>query len=258
MHLSRGMRVTRNFTVIHNASDGKPTVAKVEMETHFEAELKDLKLKILEMAGFAEQSIERAIRSLTERTGTVLGEVEELEKKINQAHIDVDNLCLGILARKAPVAVDLRLVLAVIKINTDLERMGDQALNMARNTEHYLTHAPIELAREYTKMSALVRTMVRESLDAFVNGDVKLAEKVLQSDDAVDAYKNRLIEELTQKMRGGSQIEASLNLILIARNLERMADHATNIAEDVIFMRTGRDVRHGHGQKNSPKNPTEP
>lgn len=217
-----------------------------QTESHFETELKAVKLKILAMAGFVEQAIDRAAQSLAEGGPSKLKEVEELEAKINILHVEIDNDCLGVLARLAPVAVDLRLILAIIKINTDLERMGDQAMNLARNAEHYLEHGPLEIVREFPKMAVLVRKMVREALDAFVNGDIELAEKVLESDDAVDAFKSKLIGELMQKMRSdAAAIESALNLILIARNLERMADHATNIAEDVIFIRTGKDIRHG-------------
>jgi phosphate transport system protein len=220
------------------------------LERHFAIELKELKGQILSMAGYVEQSTDRAIQALSERSLARLADVRPLEAKINQAHIDIDNVCLGILARQAPVAADLRLILAVVKINTDLERMGDQAVNLSRNTEHYLQHPALDLAREIPQMSKLVQTMVRESLDAFVNGDSELAKVVLLSDDAVDEFKNRLFKLLKERMKSDpNSIEASINLILMARNLERIADHATNIAEDVIFVSTGQDVRHGGGSR---------
>jgi phosphate transport system protein len=219
------------------------------VERRFEIELKELKGRILQMAGYVEQAIDRAIQALTERNPSRLNEVHELESKVNQSHIDVDSACLGILARLAPVAADLRVILAIIKINTDLERMGDQAVNLSHNTEHYLKHKALESAQTLPQMSGLVRAMVREALDAFVNADQKLARKVLSSDDAVDELKNRMVKVNTELMkREPESIEAALNLILIARNLERMADHATNIAEDVIFASTGEDVRHGAGK----------
>lgn len=216
------------------------------METRFETEIKDAKLRILSMAGLVEQGIEHATRALDERDTAPLGTVDMLESKINQDHKDIDNLCLGVLARLAPVASDLRLVLAIVKINTDLERMGDQAVNLSNNIRHYLGHSPLEIAREFTRMASLVRVMVREALDSFVNDDVDLANKVLGSDDAVDAFKRQMVDQLMEKMRTDqNKVEAALNLILIARNLERIADHATNIAEEVIFIRTGTDIRHG-------------
>lgn len=223
------------------------------MERRFETELKDLKNRILAMAGFVEQAMERAISALLEKNKSRLNEVHELEKKINQAHIDVDNTCLGILARQSPVAADLRLILAIIKINTDLERMGDQAVNLAKNADHYLKHGPIELAQRLPHLTKLVREMVRSALDAFVNSDVELARNVLASDDAVDEIKNSMVLTLTEQMKKEPEhIESALNLILITRNLERMGDHATNIAEDVIFATTGEDVRHGAGKPQKP------
>jgi phosphate transport system protein len=218
----------------------------VGVERRIEAELKNVKSQILAMAGFVEQALERAVEALQERNNAKLTEVREIEKKINKAHIDVDNACMGLLARQAPVAADLRLILAIIKINTDLERMGDQAVNLSFNTEHYLKHPPLIEAQSLPQMAALVRAMVRESLDSFVNSDLALARKVLASDDAVDAFKDRSMKQLTSVMKADpARIEAALNLILIARNLERLGDHATNIAEDVIFAASGEDVRHG-------------
>jgi phosphate transport system protein len=226
----------------------------VQVERRFETELKELKGRILQMAGHVEQAIERAIQALIERDPSKLNEVHELEAKINIAHMDVDSACLGILARLAPVAADLRVIIAIIKINTDLERMGDQAVNLSHNTEHYLKHKAQDSALSLPQMSGLVRVMVRDALDAFVNSDLILAKKVLMSDDAVDDLKNRMVKVNTEFMkREPESIEAALNLILIARNLERMADHATNIAEDVIFASTGEDVRHGAGKASESK-----
>ncbi len=222
------------------------------MERRVGTELKDLKGRILAMAGYVEQAIDRAVQALQERNSKKLEEVYQLESKINQSHIDVDNACLGVLARQAPVAADLRLILAIIKINTDLERMGDQAVNISHNAERYLREEAVEIAQVFPQMAALVRTMVRDSLDSFVNADIELARKVLKSDDAVDEFKKNTIEKLMQVMKSEpTKIDGALDLILIARNLERMADHATNIAEDVIFVSTGEDVRHGGGKKGS-------
>lgn len=220
----------------------------MKMERRFESELKELKSRILAMGGFVEQAIEKATKALQERNTALLDEVHATERKINEAHIDVDNFCLEILARQAPVAADLRLILAVIKINNDLERMGDQAVNISYNAEHYIGDQPIELALNLPQMATLVKAMVRHSLDAFMRGDTKLAQEVLESDDAVDEIKNRVFDLLIPYMQTNpDRIESALNLILIARNLERMGDHATNIAEDVIFACTGEDVRHGVG-----------
>lgn len=219
------------------------------MERRIETEMKRLKSTILSMGGFVEQAIEKATHALTARDPKELEQVHVLEAKINEKHIEIDNACLEVLARQSPVAADLRMILAIIKINTDLERMGDQAVNVSYNAEHYLEDKEVSVRLDLPKMSEMVREMVRDSLDAFLNGDTVLAQEVLERDDAVDELKNKAFEVLVPYMRQNpNNIEAALDLLLIARNLERMADHATNIAEDVIFACTGEDVRHGVGQ----------
>jgi phosphate transport system protein len=144
------------------------------------------------------------------------------------------------------MAKDLRLIVAIIKINTDLERMGDQAINISHNGRRYLQEPALKPLIDIPRMSDEVRAMVRDSLDALVRGDANLAEQVLKRDDIVDAFKNQIFRELiTYMLASPKSIEQALNLILISRNLERIGDHATNIAEDVIFVVTGRDIRHG-------------
>lgn len=220
------------------------------MQRRFETELKDLKDMILNMGGHVEQAIEKVIEAFISKNIAKLEDVWPIEKKINALHIEMDNACLEVLARLSPVAADLRLILAIIKINNDLERIGDQAVNISYNAEHFLTERNLDLDLELPKMASLVRAMVRDSLDAFTRGDVNLAQDVLLRDDEVDAIKNSTFRFLVGHMQQNpTQIEASLDLILIARNLERMGDHATNIAEDVIFACTGEDVRHGGGQR---------
>jgi phosphate transport system protein len=218
------------------------------VERRFENDLKELKSRILAMGGLVEQAIERATQALHERNPRKLEDVFSIEKKINTHHIDIDSSCVEVLARLSPVATDLRLILSILKINTDLERMGDQAVNIAYNAEHYLKDESIQAVDIYLpQMATAVRKMVRDSLDAFTNSDVVLAQNVLEQDDEVDSFKNRIFKTLIPFMKDHpSQVESAVDLILIARNLERMGDHATNIAEDVIFAYTGEDVRHGH------------
>ena len=216
------------------------------MERRFENDLKQLKGRILAMGGFVEQSLELAVRALLERDLSLLSEVRQLEAKINLNHLDVDVACMEALVRISPVAADLRLILAIIKINADLERMGDQAVNISHNAEHYLGEPNLSSLVDLPRMTSLVREMVRESLDALMKEDPFLAQEVLEKDDAVDRLKNEAFRALAAHMKSNPQaVESSLDLLLIARNLERMADHATNIAEDVIFAYTGEDVRHG-------------
>jgi phosphate transport system protein len=215
------------------------------MERRLEVELRELKSQLLAMGSHVEQSIETATSALQQRSSVKLEEVFSLEAKINSAHMEIDNACLGILARQSPVAANLRLILAVIKINTDLERMGDQSVNIAQNASHYLGDQIVDASLNLPKMASLVRAMVRDSLDAFMKSDSDLATEVLKRDDAVDDLRDLVFEKLVPYMKNHpDRVEAALDLILISRNLERLADHATNIAEDVIFACTGADVRH--------------
>ena len=216
------------------------------MERRFESELKMLKGRILEMGGYVEQAIDVATEALHDRNAEKLNGVHVLERKVNEAHVSIDNQCVELLARQSPFAADLRLIVAIIKINTDLERMGDQAVNISYNADHYLKDKRIDLADDLKKMATAVKAMVRNSLDAFMRQDTVMAQAVLEADDEVDGYKKRMFDQLLPFMKQEpGLVESALDLILIARNLERMGDHATNIAEDVIFACTGEDVRHG-------------
>ena len=216
------------------------------MERAIDTHLDDLKKLILTMGGHVEKALAQAIAALMTRDKNQFSEVHEIEKNINAAHLRVDEACLGILAKQGPVAKDLRLILSIIKINTDLERMGDQSVNIAYTGKDYLDRRALNHLSDIKKMADISRVMVKESLDSFVRGDCALAKKVLLMDDEVDQLKNKIFQDMTAHMKVHSQdVEASLDLILIARNLERLGDHATNIAEDVIFAFSGKDVRHG-------------
>jgi phosphate transport system protein len=217
----------------------------METRRHIDTSLRDLKDLLIGMGGHVERAIECATKALIELDQSKLHYVYESEKRINEAHIRVDEDCLRILATQQPMAVDLRLIVSVLKINTDLERMGDQAVNIAQNGTRYLSGAPLKQFVNLARISSDVKSMVRESLDAFVTQDEKKAWKVLERDDKVDAMKSRIFQEVLAHLKTHpADAEAGVTLILIARNLERIGDHATNIAEDVIFSITGRDVRH--------------
>ncbi len=216
------------------------------MERHFDIELRALKEQILAMGGCVEKALEEATQALILREPARFDRVYELEKQINEAHIKVDDACVSLLARQSPLAADLRLVVAIIKINTDLERMGDQAVNISQNAKRYLEHPPLKPLIDLPRMADQCRKMTREALDAFVKKDVAMAQEVLKLDDVVDTLKDQNFRELiTYMISDPKAIERAITLILIARNLERIGDHATNIAEDVIFAITGKDVRHG-------------
>jgi phosphate transport system protein len=215
------------------------------MNRAFDQDLASLKQSLLDMGAHVQLAIGRALEGLTERRIEALKEVHDIEKKINLAHTTIDEDCVRILARQSPLASDLRWVVAAIKINTDLERMGDQAVNIASNGERYLGERPLKPLIDLPQMALEVRKMVRAALDAFVRADIDGARSVLRMDDKVDHLKHQIFRELIEYMgRDATQIEAGLDLILISRNLERLGDHATNIAEDVIFAVSGLDVRH--------------
>jgi phosphate transport system protein len=197
------------------------------------------------MGAHVEKALEIASYALLHREQRSFQKVHEFEKKINLEQIELDYACLELLAKQGPVAKDLRFVISVIKINTDLERMGDQCVNIAHNGKDYLEFDPITPNDEIPMMVDKVRLMVRDALDAFVLEDVQKAKTVVTRDDEVDVLKNKVFQHLEKVMMGDAhKVRPALNLILIARNLERLGDHATNIAEDVIYAYTGKDIRH--------------
>lgn len=216
------------------------------VERAIDNELEDLKRQILTMGGHVEQALTAVTAALSARQADRFDQVHSVEKRINEEHIEVDEACLRMLAKNSPVARDLRMVLSVLKISTDLERMGDQCVNIAHNGREYLARRPLAKAATITRMGEVVGHMVKGSLDCFVRGDVEGSKKILLMDDEVDQLKNDMLRELAAHMKTHSEdVESALDLILIARNLERLGDHATNIAEDVIFAQTGKDIRHG-------------
>jgi phosphate transport system protein len=212
---------------------------------HFQEELDQLKSRLLEMGGLAEERVRAAIEGLVRRNQSLIVEVLEGDGPVNQFHIEIDGRCVKLLALHQPMAVDLRVILSAVKINTDLERVGDLAINIAEAAMRYLSHAPVKELIDIPRMAEIAHGMLREALDAFVRRDVALAQRVLDADDALDSLKTQVFRELlTYMLQDPQKIEPALDLILISRHLERIGDHATNIAEDVIFMVSARDVRH--------------
>ncbi|MEK6645099.1 MAG: phosphate signaling complex protein PhoU [Candidatus Firestonebacteria bacterium] len=215
------------------------------MERHFDEELKSLNERILYMGGLIESMTYNAIKALVDRNADLVKEIFKTEDEVNKLHIEIDDKCLKLVALRQPTAVDLRFIASAMKINSDLERMGDQAVNIAENTEDLLKQPQLKPLIDLPKMADIAKNMVKDSLDAFVKKDVELAKSVLARDDEVDNLKDQIFRELLTYMIASPQnIERSLDLILISRNLERIGDHATNIAEDVIFMVIGKDIRH--------------
>jgi len=217
---------------------------------HFEDQLADLKGRLVQMGTHAESMIDRAIRGLIERTPDRHPEVFQTEESVNALHIEIDERVITLIALQHPVAADLRLVVMCSKIAGELERIGDQAVNICQNTSELLRHPTLRPLIDIPLMAEIARRMLREGLDAFVRQDAALAQKVLDADDEVDAFKNQIFRELlTYMMSDPGTIPRALALILISRNLERVGDHATNIAEEVIYAVQGRDVRHHHEEK---------
>ena len=212
---------------------------------HFEQELEQLKGKLLEMSALVEASVQRSVAAVTQKDRSAAEQVFRDEARINHLEMEIDEFAVNLLATQQVVAADLRLVVAALKINTDLERMGDLAVSIAERAVSLLAEPVIKPMVDIRHMSALVESMVRKSLDAFVAHDPDMARSVLASDDAVDSLRTASYHELVSFMEKDPQhIPQALDLIGITRNLERIADHSTNIAEDVLFLVKGVDVRH--------------
>jgi phosphate transport system protein len=213
--------------------------------TRFHQGLDDLRTKLLEMGGMAEQAIDRATEAYRKRDPQLCKQVFDGEKNINVIEREIDELALDLLAMQQPMAVDLRFITAVMKINADLERVGDQAVNIAERVMAGVKQPEGDLPVDIPAMAATVSGMVRRALESFLDGKAELAEAVLKMDDIVDRMNRENYVRLAETMHDdGNLIAPALNALLVSRNLERVADHATNIAEDVIFWLRGADVRH--------------
>lgn len=213
--------------------------------TRFHQLLDDLKQKLLVMGGMAEQAVERAIRAFQDRDTTVCELVLRGEPAINAMEREVDELAVDLLAMQQPMAVDLRFIIACIKINSDLERVGDQAVNIAERVMDMVQYPKAEFNVDIPRMAALSINMVRDALNAFLTADANAARSVLERDDVVDNLNREFFKVLDSAMTDRTEAHRyALDTLLVARNLERVADHATNIAEDVIFWVRGADVRH--------------
>jgi phosphate transport system protein len=212
---------------------------------HFQEELEQLKRRLLEMGGLAEENVRLAVKGLVDRDHELIDRVLLGDEPLNTLHIEIDNRSFTLLALYQPMAADLRTIVAALKINTDLERVGDLAVNIAEAARRYASHLPVKKLIDIPRMASIAQTMLRDALDAFVRRDVDLAQQVLNEDDKLDALKTQIFRELlTYMLQDTSTIEPALDLILVSRHLERIGDHATNIAEDVIFIVSARDVRH--------------
>jgi phosphate transport system protein len=218
------------------------------MRTRFQLGLDELREKLLKMGGMAEQAVDRACRAYRERDLTLCHRVLENESLINAAEREIDGIALDLLAMQQPMAIDLRFILAVVKINADLERVGDQAVNIAERVMDMMELPAAELPVDVPRMASAAAAMVQRALESFIEGKAELAQAVLEMDNVVDRMRDEAFISLVRTMNEDpATTRQALDALLIARNLERVADHATNIAEDVIFWVRGADVRHSFG-----------
>ena len=215
------------------------------METHFQKELEELKENLLTMATLVEEAIHTAVQSLVKRNSELIQKTFEGEDHINAMELAIDAMCLKLLALRQPMAADLRFITSAMKITTDLERMGDQAVNIAERAVSLNQEPQIKPYIDIPRMAETVQSMVKDVLDAFVNRDSRLARSVCERDDLVDGLNDQVFRELLTFMNSDPQtITRAIHLMIVCRCLEQIADHATNIAEDVIFMLDARVIKH--------------
>ncbi|MFQ6038415.1 MAG: phosphate signaling complex protein PhoU [Candidatus Aminicenantales bacterium] len=221
------------------------------MERQFDEELKNLKEKLVRMASLAEESISLAVRSLKARSEAHAQQVFKREEAINLLDIDIDNLCMKLLALRQPMAVDLRFITSAMRVAVELERIGDLSVNIAERSLELLKHPILKPLIDIPRMADVTQKMVRHALDAFIHRDEGLARDVCRRDDEVDELYDQIFRELlTYMMQDPTTIKRAVDLILVARHLERIADHATNISEDAIYYVKGKTIKH-HCEKNS-------
>ena len=215
------------------------------MERHFEKGLEQVKERLVWMGSLAERAVHQAVQAVLDSNAEIAQRVLEEENAINEMQIEIDEQVMKMLALHQLTAGDLRFMLGVARINSDLERIGDQAVNIAQSAQRVLRHPRVKPYVDLPRMSEIAEEMVRDSLNAVVHKDVELARRVLDRDDIVDSLRDQVFRELlTYMMENSAVVYPAFELILVAKNLERIADHATNIAEDVIYIVAGRDVRH--------------
>jgi len=223
---------------------------EVTMDTHFQKELERLKEHLLKMATLVEEAISDSIQSLVTRDSDLAQKTFAREEQINAMEIEIEDMCLKLLALRQPMAIDLRFITSAMKIITDLERMGDQAVNIAERALSLNEEPPLKPYIDIPRMAQISMSMVRDVLDSFVRGDPKLARSVCERDDLVDGLNDQVFRELlTFMISDPGTIQRAVHLMIISRCLERISDHATNIAEDVIFMVDALVIKHRADKK---------
>lgn len=215
------------------------------MQRHFDEELEKLTEKILKMSSLVEKAIHLSIKALVDRESELAQQIIKSDDQINMLEIEIDEFSLKLLALRQPQAGDLRLITSIMKINNDLERIGDLAVNISERTIELLKFPIVKPLIDIPRMADIAQGMVKDSLDAFVNKDSQLARSVCERDDKVDNLNDQIFRELlTYMLQDPKTIERAVDLILVGRNLERIADHATNICEDVIYIVDGKTTKH--------------
>jgi len=223
------------------------------MQRHFEQELESLKTTLIKMGSIAEEALQASLRALLEGDRKLAEHIIASDDRINTLEIEIDNAIVDLLALQQPVAIDLRLILAAQKINNDLERIGDHAVNIAESALQMRDLRCTMLLPDISAMGAIAQTMFREALDGFIHNDPKLGNTVLVADDKIDAMNRAVIQEIVGRMKSDQKtIDCGLEMIRVSRNLERVADLATNIAEEVIFIAQARVVKH-HADDQNPE-----
>ncbi len=217
------------------------------MPTHFEQELAGLKEKLLTMAGYAERAVSQAVHSIVSRDEKLAREVKQGDDVMDQYEVEIDDLAIKLLA-KAPLASDLRLITVAMKISQNLERIGDEATTIARRSIKLNRELPLAVHFDIPRMAALVVGQLKDSLDSFVNKDPNKAKAVIPRDEEVDEINHQFNRELSSyMMEHPDTITRCLHLMVVSKSLERIADHATNIAEEAVYLYEARDIRHGGG-----------
>lgn len=215
------------------------------MSAHLKKEIDNLKKELLTLCGMVEDSLWQAVKSIKNRDVKLAEKVIDSDIEIDQMEVKVEEDCLKILALHQPVAIDLRFIITALKINNDLERIGDLAVNIAERSQFLSAQKPIDMLFDFETMAEKTQAMVKKSLDALVNIDCDLASQVCEADDEIDAINRQMYDQVKGQIKQAPEnIETLIHLLSVSRHLERIADHATNIAEDVIYMVKGEIVRH--------------
>ncbi len=216
------------------------------MTAHLQKEIDGLKRDILSLVAIVEENVRRAVKSIEDRDVGLGERVIEVDNEIDRREVEIEEDCLKILALYQPVAIDLRFIAAMLKLNNDLERIGDLAVNIAERAIYLAKTQKTDISFDYREMARKTETMLKNSLDSFINMDTDLARKVITSDDEVDEIERKIVAQTEKAIKENpNQVDRLLHHMFVARHLERIADHATNISEDVIYMVEGEIIRHG-------------